>query len=161
MRRTTRLAALAVLAATLVALAVTTSGCGSGGGSSSAKPSQSASPRWTTVLTKDISGAQPVKLNLGTWALGNGARLGWELSGPATKPSVELTFRIINTANGVGYGNATSSSDAGFSTSNENAIVLAPIWPGKYVVFFSQRFQKARGPGYDGKLTVSTFTYEK
>lgn len=156
---TARLAMLVVLTTTLLALTVTSSGCGSD--SSGARPSQSASPQWTTVLTRNISGAQPVKLNLGTWALGNGARLGWELSGPATNPPVELTFRIINTANGVGYGSAVSSGDAGFSTSNENAIVLAPIWPGKYVIFFSQRFPQAKGPGYDGKLIVSTFKYEK
>ena len=54
-----------------------------------------------------------------------------------------------------------SSGDAGFSTSNDERDRARPIWPGKYVIFFSQRFPQAKGPGYDGKLTVSTFKYEK
>ena len=159
MHKMIRRAMVLAFAAALVALAITSSGCGGSG--SGTKPSSSASPQWTTVLTKDVPGAQPIKVNLGTWALGNGARLGWELSGPATKPPVELTFRIINTTNGVGYGNAVSSGDAGFSTSDPNAIVLNPIWPGKYVIFFSQRFPKGKGPGYDAKLTISTYKIQK
>ena len=159
MRTMTRRATLVALAVALVALAVTSSGCGSSG--TDAKPSQGASPQWTTVVTKDIPGTQPIKVNLGTWALGNGVRLGWELSGPTTKPPVVLTLRIINTTNGIGYGTAVSSSDAGFSTSEPNAIILNPIWPGKYVIFFSQRFPKAKGPGYDVKLTISTYKFQK
>ena len=158
MRTMTRPAVLVAVAAALIVLAVTTSACGGGSG---AKPSSSASPQWTTVFTKDIPGTQPIKVNLGTWALGNGARVGWELSGPAAKPPVELSVRIINTGNGIGYGNAVSSGDAGFSTSEPNAIVLNPIWPGKYVIFFSQRFPKAKGPGYDARLTISTYKIQK
>ena len=159
MRRMTKPAAFVAFAAALVALAVTASACGSAG--SGAKPSQGASPQWTTVLTKDVPGSQPIKVNLGTWALGNGVRLGWELSGPTTNPPVVLTLRIINTTSGVGYGTTVSSGDAGFSTSDPNAIVLNPIWPGKYVIFFSQRFPKAKGPGYDAKLTISTYKIQK
>ena len=102
-----------------------------------------------------MSGAQPIKLNLGTYALGDGVRLGWVLTGPATRPPVALTFRIINTVKGPGYGSSVSPGDAAFSETNENAIVLAPIFPGKYTIFFSQRFLPAKGPGYDVKLTVS------
>jgi hypothetical protein len=157
-RAMTGRAMLVALMATLVALAVTSAGCG---GSSGAKPASSASPQWTTVFTKDIPGTQPIKVNLGTWALGNGARVGWELSSPSARPPVELSVRIINTSNGIGYGNAMSSGDVGFSTSDPNAIVLNPIWPGKYVVFFSQRFLKGKGPGYDVKLTFSTYKIQK
>ena len=159
MHKMIRRAMVLAFAAALVALAVTSSGCGGSG--SGTKPSSSASPQWTTVLTKDVPGSQPIKVNLGTWALGNGVRLGWELSGPTTTPPVVLTLRIINTTSGIGYGTSVSPGDAGFSTSEPNAIILNPIWPGKYVVFFSQRFPKAKGPGYDAKLTVSTYKIQK
>lgn len=148
------LARLMVMALGMAALAGA-AGCG-GGGPSGDKPGASASPQWEQVLTREVPGAQPIKVNLGTYALGSGARLGWVLSGPATTTPVALTLRIINATSGVGYGNTVSSRDAAFSATNENAIVLAPIWPGKYVIFFSQRFPKAKGPGYDVKLTIYT-----
>ena len=159
MRTMIRSAMLVALAAALVGLALTATGCGSSSPGSTS--SQGAAPQWTTVLTKDVPGSQPIKVNLGTWALGNGVRLGWELSGPTTNPPVVLTLRIINTTSGIGYGTSVSPGDAGFSTSEPNAIILNPIWPGKYVVFFSQRFPKAKGPGYDAKLTISTYKIQK
>jgi hypothetical protein len=154
-----RAVTLVAIATALLTLAGAAAGCG--GGASGDKPGASPSPQWEQVLTREVSGAQPIKVNLGTYALGNGVRLGWVLSGPTTKPPVALTFRIINTVKGPGYGNSVSSGDAAFSETNENAIVLAPIFPGKYTVFFSQRFPKAEGPGYDVKLTVSTFKVQK
>ena len=108
------------------------------------------------VLTTDVSGAKPVKLNLGTHELGAGARLSWVLSGPTKAPPVVLTFRIINQKNGVGYGSSVSPKDPGFSLDDQDAFLLAPIWKGPYYVFFSQRFPQGKGPGYDAKITVWT-----
>ena len=146
---------LVATAAALVVLLVASAGCGSSE-SSGDKPTASASPQWQQVLTREVSGERPIKLNLGTHDMGPGARLGWVLSGPGKKPPVILTFRIINQTNGVGYGRSVSPEDAGFSLEDESAIVLAPIWKGKYIVYFSQRFPAGKGPGYDVKLTVST-----
>lgn len=154
MRSMMRLVLLGAGVLALVTLAAASAGCG--GGESGAKPTASASPQWEQVLTREVSGAKPAKINLGTYDLGPGARLGWVLSGPSKKPPVVLTIRIINQANGVGYGLSASPKDAGFSLEDESAMVLAPIWKGKYVVFFSQRFPAGKGPGYDVKLTVST-----
>jgi hypothetical protein len=137
-------------------LTLAAAACGSSGGDSAA-----ASPQWTQVFTARVSGAQPVKLNLGVHELGNGARLGWRLTGPETAPPVMLTFRIISVENGVGYGNSISPKDPSFSLDDTEAVVLAPIRPGKYSVYFSQRFPSGKGPGYDGTLTISPFNDAK
>jgi hypothetical protein len=134
-RRAFAVAALAgaLLVAALLAvalLAVTVAGCGSGsGGSATGAPSASATSHWTKVLTRQISGARPVKLNLGVYGLGPG---------------------------GVGYGSPVSSGDEKFALDDPAAVVLAPIWAGKYIVYFSQRFPAAKGPGYDAEITVWT-----
>jgi hypothetical protein len=139
-----------VVAFALVALAAAAAGCGG------SKPAASASPRWVQVLTTDVSGAKPVKLNLGTHELGAGARLSWVLTGPTKAPPVVLTFRIINQKNGVGYGSSVSPKDPGFSLDDQDAFLLGPIWKGAYYVYFSQRFPQGKGPGYDAKITVWT-----
>jgi hypothetical protein len=143
-----------VLALGLLALAVVAAGCSSGSGGSG--PSASASPQWTEVLTSKISGAKPVKVNLGTVTLGSAVRLQWKLTGPADTPPVDLAFRILNQQNGVGYGTAWTPKDTGFSLDAPAAFVQAPIWKGKYTAFFSQRFPPAKGPGYDAELTIWT-----
>jgi hypothetical protein len=144
-----RTVVLVAAAAALLALAALAAGCGG-----SSQPAAAASPQWKQVLTTDVSGAKPVKLNLGTHELGAGARLSWVLSGPTKAPPVVLTFRIINQKNGVGYGSSVSPTDPGFSLDDQDAFLLVPIWKGPYYVFFSQRFPQVKGPGYDVKLTV-------
>jgi hypothetical protein len=145
-----RTVVLIVAAVALAALPAVAAGCGGG------KSAASASPQWVKVLTTDVPGAQPVKLNLGTHELGAAARLSWELSGPTTAPPVVLTFRIINQKNGVGYGSSVSPKDPGFSLDDQDAFLLAPIWKGLYYVYFSQRFSQGKGPGYDARITVWT-----
>ena len=147
MRRTVVLVAAAVA---LAALAAAAAGCGG------SKPAASASPRWVQVLTTNVSGEKPVKLNLGTHELGAGARLSWVLSGPTKAPPVVLTFRIINQKNGVGFGSSVSPKDPGFSLDDQDAFLLGPIWKGLYRVYFSQRFPQGKGPGYDARITVWT-----
>ena len=141
--------------AALVILLTVCAGCGSGSG---AAPSPTPTAQWRQVLAREISGAQPVKVNLGAYDLGSGARLQWRLSAPSTPPPVALTFRIINQTNGVGYGSTVMSRSQGFSLDEPAAIVLTPIISGKYVVFFSQRFPASKGPGYDASITVWTLT---
>jgi len=146
----TRLAA-AVLCA--VALASLAAACG---GSSEGKASPSPVPKWEKVVTTQISGAEPVKLNLGTHRLGDRVTVAWDLSGPK-KPPVSLTFRIFNTETGVTFGRTVSPLvGLGLKRHDDHGIVLVPIWPGTYRVFFTQRFRPKDGPGYDVKLTVST-----
>jgi hypothetical protein len=146
MRACSRLA-FAVGALTLtVALALAAAGCGS---------SEEPSPQWQKVLTQQISGEKPAKLNLGTHQLGTSARLAWDLTGP-DKPPVILTFRLINADYGTGFGYSLAPTDAHFSTSTDNAMTIAPIKPGNFVVYFSQRFAPGQGPGYDGTITVYT-----
>jgi hypothetical protein len=152
--RAQRARRVAVVAGATVLLALVAAGCGSGSGGSG--PSASASPQWTQVLTSKISGAKPVKVNLGTVTLGSAVRLQWKLSGPVGTPPVTLAFRMINQKNGVGYGSAWRAKDANFSLDNPAAFVQAPIWTGKYTAFFSQRFPPAKGPGYDAELTIWT-----
>jgi hypothetical protein len=144
------------LAATVLgalALAILAAACG---GSATDKASPSPAPKWEKVLTTQISGAQPVKLNLGIYDLGARVRVGWVLSGPE-RPPVKLTFRIFNVEEGMNYGQTVSPlSGAGVNLVDEEAMVVGPIWPGKYRIFFTQRFRPKGGPGYDVQLTVST-----
>ena len=148
MRKMTR---LALLAAALVALVVLTSASAGCGGSSE----DSSPPEWQEVLTSKVSGKAPVKLNLGTHQLGTKVRLAWSLSGP-DKPPVMLTFRLINADYGTGFGYSMTPQDAGFKLQTDNAMTIAPLKPGNFTVYFSQRFPPAKGPGYDGEITVYT-----
>jgi hypothetical protein len=112
--------------------------------------------QWTEVVTTKVSGAEPVKLNLGIYSLGKGVRLAWVLLG-AEDPPVTLTFRVVQVAKGYSYGGAISSkTDPEFATDDAAAFRFVPIWPGKYRIYFGQRFPESRGPGYDAKLTVYT-----
>ncbi len=146
MRLGSRLAVAAVAVAALAVLAFAGAGCGSSG---------KTSPQWQEVLTTQISGDKPVKLNLGTHELGTRVRLAWDLKGP-DKPQVTLTFRLINADYGTGFGYSLKPTDPHFTTKTDNAITIAPIKMGNFAVYFSQRFAPGQGPGYDGTITVYT-----
>ena len=149
MRSMTRLVLLGAAVLALAALATTCAGCGGG------SPGASPSPEWEEVVTSKVSGKAPVKLNLGTHQLGIKVRLGWRLSGP-DDPPVMLTLRLINADYGTGFGYATTPQDQGFKTQTDNAMTIGPLKPGNFRVLFSQRFPPAKGPGYDGEITVYT-----
>jgi hypothetical protein len=44
----------------------------------------------------------------------------------------------------------------GFKTVTDNAMTIAPLKPGNFTVYFSQRFPTGEGPGYDGEITIYT-----
>jgi hypothetical protein len=150
MRSAARLVLLGAAVLGLVALAATSAGCG---GSSS--PGASPSPEWEEVVAGTVSGKAPVKLNLGTHELGSSVRLAWKLSGPESPP-VMLTLRLINADYGTGFGYSITPQDQGFKVQTDNAMTIGPLKPGNFTVFFSQRFPPAKGPGYDGEITVYT-----
>jgi hypothetical protein len=145
MRIFARFAGIALCA---VALAGASGGCGDSAGSSD--------PEWEKVVSAQVSGKQPVKLNLGTHPLGDRVRLAWVLSGPES-PTASLTLRVIHAGTGIGYGQTVSSqtSSQTIPRKDEQAIVLNLV-PGDYRIFFAQRFRPTRGPGYDVDLTVYT-----
>jgi hypothetical protein len=140
----TRRAGLAAVIAILVAALA---GCGGA--------DEGASATWERVVTARISGDAPVKLNLGTHQLGSKTRLEWKLNGPAAPP-VTLTFRLINADYGTGYGYSMTPGSQGFKLATANAMTIGPIKPGKFTVYFSQRFPPEEGPGYDGDITIYT-----
>jgi len=146
--RIVRLVVIALGGAALLALAGAAGGCGGG--------SEGPGSQWERVTTGQVSGEQPVKLNLGQHPLGDRLRLAWVLSGPENPP-VTLTLRIIDVRTGVGYGYAVTPESEGHALARQDdeAVLLALI-PGDYRIFFSQRFPPARGPGYDIELTVYT-----
>ena len=148
MRIVARFVVMALCAATLLALAGASGGCGGKDGDSGSE--------WELVTSAQVSGDQPIKLNLADFRLGDRLRLAWALSGPENPPAT-LTLRIINVKNGAGYGYAVTPESGGAPIAREDdqAILLAMV-PGDYRVYFSQRFPQARGPGYDIKLTVYT-----
>lgn len=148
MRRTSR---SVLLAAALLALVVLTAAGAACGGSSG----DGSSPEWQEVLTSKVSGKAPFKLNLGTHQLGAKVRLAWSLTGP-DKPPVMLTFRLINADYGTGFGYSMTPQDVGFELQSDNAMTIAPLKPGSFTVYFSQRFPPDEGPGYDGEITVYT-----
>ena len=141
-----RLAVAAGVVAALAVLVIAGAGCGSSGESK---------PDWQEVLTTQISGDKPVKLNLGTHQLGTKVRLAWDLTGPESPPVI-LTFRLINADYGTGFGYSISPTDSNFTTKTDNAMTVGPIKSGNFTVYFSQRFAPGEGPGYDGTITVYT-----
>jgi len=172
MRSLTRSVVAALCAAALVSLAGASGGCAGLGSDSVPQPSESPSspgapsspatpapqqPEWENVVSARVSGDRPVKLSLGIHTLGDRVRLAWVLSGPKNPP-VTLTLRIINVSTGIGYGQTASprSDPQPIVRRDDRAMVLAPIWPGEYRIYFSQRFPQQEGPGYDVKLTIST-----
>jgi hypothetical protein len=148
MRSFARLVASVLWIAALAVLAGMAGGCGSGTGT--------AGLQWERVVSAKVSGEQPVKQNLGTHDLGDRVRLSWTLSGPE-EPPVKLTLRAFSTAAGPGFSAVATpqSVPGGLARRDDNALSLIAI-PGKYRLFFSQRFPQARGPGYDITLTVWT-----
>jgi hypothetical protein len=146
--RTVRLVVIALCTAALVGFAVAGGGCGGG--------SDGPGSQWERVTTAQVSGDKPIRLNLGTYPLGDRVRLAWVLSGPENPP-VTLTLRIIDAKTGRGYGYVATPESEGHALArqDEQAILLTLI-PGDYRIYFSQRFRPARGPGYDMKLTVYT-----
>lgn len=146
----------AVVRSVLIALCVvglatlvgTSAGCG-------ASKEADTSQQWERVLSSEVSGAKPVKLHLGTFPLGTRVRLAWDLTGPQDPP-VTLTLRVVEISRGTGFGASLSPGDSLFAPKSEEAIVLGPIRPGDYRIYFSQRFRPSQGPGYDVKFTVYT-----
>lgn len=148
MRIVARLVLTVLSAVALVTLAGASGGCG--------HASENPAPRWERVTSAQVSGDQPVKLNLGAYRLGDRLRLAWVLSGPENPP-VTLTLRIVNVKNGSGYGHAVTPKSEGHAIArrDDQAISLILV-PGDYRVYFSQRFPPARGPGYDITFTIYT-----
>jgi hypothetical protein len=147
MRMGSRIAVAAGVVAALAVLILAGVACGSS--------EDAAAPQWQEVLTSQISGEKPVKLNLGTHQLGTKVRLAWDLTGP-DKPPVILTFRLINADYGTGFGYSLEPTDGKFTAKTDNAMTIGPIKPGNFLVYFSQRFAPGQGPGYDGTITVYT-----
>jgi hypothetical protein len=145
-RISSRLAVAAGVVAALAVLVLAGAGCGSSG-----EPQ----PDWQEVLTTQISGEKPVKLNLGTHQLGTKVRLAWDLTGPESPPVI-LTFRLINADYGTGFGYSLRPTDSNFTPQTDNAMTIGPIKSGNFTVYFSQRFAPGEGPGYDGTITVYT-----
>ena len=148
MRIGARFVVIGLYAAALATLAGAGGGCGDAG--------ENPAPEWERVTSAQISGDQPIKLNLGDFRLGDRVRLAWVLSGPANPP-VTLTLRIFNRKSGSGYGYAVTPEPGAHAIArrDDEAILLALV-PGDYRIYFSQRFTPARGPGYDVELTIYT-----
>lgn len=147
MRGRTRTIAVALAALALVALSLAAAGCGS--------PSAGDKGTWEKVISAEVSGKEPVKLNLGRHQLGTQVRLAWSLTGPEAPPVI-LTFRLINFDYGTGFGYSMNPNDVNFKPDTENAMTIGPLKPGNFTVYFSQRFPPDEGPGYDGTITVYT-----
>jgi hypothetical protein len=149
MQGLTRTIVLVLATLALAALPATLAACGSSDGTDTAQG------EWQEVLTRDISGKTPFKLNLGTHQVGTKVRLAWDLNGPQSPPVI-LTFRLINADYGTGFGYSSRPTDAGFQTETDNAMTIGPIKPGNFTIYFSQRYVPGQGPGYDGTITVYT-----
>jgi len=147
MRGLTRTIVVALATLALMALSLAAAGCGSS--------AEGETGTWEKVLSQEVSGKEPVKLNLGQHQLGTQVRLAWDLTGPESPPVI-LTFRLINADYGTGFGYSMTPTHVGFKTKTENAMTIGPLKPGNFTVYFSQRFPPDEGPGYDGTITVYT-----
>jgi hypothetical protein len=137
-----------ICVAALATLLIASAGCGK-------TDDADTTPQWETVVSTDVSGAKPVKKLLGTYHLGDRVRLSWDLSG-AENPSAMFTLRVVEITRGTGFGASVSTRDANFALHSDEVLVLGPLRPGDYRLYFSQRFPASGGPGYDVKLTIST-----
>jgi hypothetical protein len=143
----TRSVIVALCVSVLAVLGGTSTGCGG--------DDTDGGPEWKTVVSSEVSGAKPVKLLLGTYELGDRVRIGWDLSGPEN-PDVTFTLRAVEISAGTGFGASISPGDALFALHSDEVLVLGPIRPGDYRLYFSQRFPPSTAPGYDVKFTIST-----
>jgi hypothetical protein len=144
----TRSVIVAFCFSALAVLGGTSSGCG---GADNADKT----PRWETVVSSEVSGAKPVKLLLGTYELGDRVRIGWDLSGPDNR-AVTFTLRAVEISRGTGFGASVSPGDPLFALHSDEVLVLGPLRPGDYRLYFSQRFPPSKAPGYDVKFTIAT-----
>jgi len=143
----TRSVIVALCVSALAVLGSTSTGCGGG--------DTGGGPQWETVVSSEVSGAKPVKLLLGTYELGDRVRIGWDLSGPENQ-DVTFTLRAVEISAGTGFGASVSPGDTLFALNSDEVLVLGPIRPGDYRLYFSQRFPPSSAPGYDVKFTIST-----
>jgi hypothetical protein len=144
----TRSVIVVLCVSALAILGGTSTGCGGADDSGGAR-------EWETVVAAEVSGDEPVKLLLGTYELGDRVRIGWDLSGPEN-PAVTFTLRVVEISAGNGFGASVSPGDPLFALHGDEVLVLGPIRPGDYRVYFSQRFPPSTAPGYDVKFTIST-----
>jgi len=151
MHRSLRLALAALFALVLAALTGAAAGCALIGNTSV--------QHWDPVASGHISGERPVRLFLGTYHLGDRVRLAWVLSGPQSPP-VTLTLRAdsVRPRNGYSTSVMLQKHPVAIPRINEHALGLSDVEPDEYRLYFSQRFRKAQGPGYDIRFTVFTMT---
>ena len=144
MKRTHRWVALAL---STLALATLAAGCDVIG--------YDAPQPWEILTSGRITGDESTTLDLGVYELGDRISLGWELSGPENPP-VTLELKIVSTDGREEYSTARppqSDPDA-LSRKDGSAMGISYIEPGAYRIFFSQRFRRGSGPGYDIDFTV-------
>ena len=144
------------LCSVLATLAVVV-GCSAG---SSPASSPSASPstthtQWVKVASGHLSGARPATVDLGVHRLGHDTRVSWALSGPQYPPAT-LTFRAVG-SNGATYANSIPpQKPPNTLRSGPTTILGLLLKPDDYHLYFSQRFPRSGGPGFDIAFTVLT-----
>jgi len=143
-RSTRRWIALTI---TTLALAALASGCDMIG--------YDAPQPWEPLASGHITGDESTTLDLGVYELGERIDLGWELSGP-DNPPVTLELKIVSTDGLEEYSTARppQSNPNALSRKDGSAMGISYIEPGSYRIFFSQRFRRGDGPGYDIDFTV-------
>ena len=141
-----------VAALLLLFVTVLTAGC-------SADPPP---PRWEELTSGSFSGAKTERLDLGTFYLVKGARVAWDLAGPADARA-EFRLKVVNLSNTDSWSvNETSvrSWKESFDPRSEEALSIGVSEQGEYHFTLIQRLPHDSRVGFTGSFTLYTRDYD-
>ena len=148
-------AMFAVFCALLTVAVMAACSAGSNPTSSPAPSTATSQTQWVKVASGHVSGKRPATVDLGVHRLGANTRVSWTLSGPQY-PAATLTFVAV-------YANGQTDATSVLPQKPPNTLERGPndflgllLKPGDYHIYFSQRFPRSKGPGFDVAFTILT-----
>jgi hypothetical protein len=138
----------AVAALLLLFLTVAAAGC-------SADPPP---PRWEELTSGSFSGAKTERLDLGTFYLAKGARVAWDLAGPADARA-EFRLKVVNLSNTDSWSVSATSVQSwkeNFDPRSEEALSMGVSEQGEYHFTLIQRLPRRSRAGFAGGFTLYT-----
>jgi len=119
-------------------------------------------PRWEELTSGSFSGAETERLDLGTFYLVKGARVAWDLAGPADARA-EFRLKVVN----LSYTDSWSVSETSvqswtenFDPRSEEALSIGVSEQGEYHFTLIQRPPRGSRVGFAGSFTLYTRDYD-
>jgi hypothetical protein len=132
-------------------------GCSASGNLASLPtPRTAASPtRWVTVVSGHVSGKRPATVDLGVHRLGTDTRVSWRLSGPQY-PAATLTLLAVFANGETSAMSVPPQKPPNTLEDGSDGLLGLMLKPGVYHLYFSQRFPRSKGPGFDVAFAILT-----